>query len=300
MTEKKKITKLTPKQEEELVEYREKWLKIGLSTEAGDFKRAEKAIAKLYEKIGEKFPTDVRYMSSPLAAEDEINRINGTPKKFNSTYFWGSQESYWIAFYLFCQHIGVEYKGEDSELLGYWAEIAQSCSWWYPFKEACFICDRPQEIHMLEDNRTLHNEDGMAVRFRDGFGFYALNGVRVPDWIVTTPSNELDARRILALDNVEQRTQGIKKAGIHNFLEHFNAKKIHRWNDYELFLLTIEGNEVGPYLKMVNPSTGEIHVEGVGDAEKYEFKDPTIDTCQKALAWRVNQTGEYVEPKLLT
>lgn len=51
-----KINSLTPAQEKALVAYREKWLKIGRSTEPSNREAAEKAITRMYELIGKSKP----------------------------------------------------------------------------------------------------------------------------------------------------------------------------------------------------------------------------------------------------
>jgi hypothetical protein len=54
---------------------------------------------------------------------------------------------------------------------------------------------------------------------------------------------------------------------------------------YKLITLEVEGDAC-EYLQMVNPSTGEIHVEGV---------EPGIKTVKQALAWRLN-IPHYKDP----
>ena len=44
-----------------------------------------------------------------------------------TSWFWGSGESYWVAFYLFCNEIGVPYKDEDKHKLSLWADLCRSC-----------------------------------------------------------------------------------------------------------------------------------------------------------------------------
>ena len=61
-----RINRLTPAQEARLPEYRDKWLKIGLSTEPLDFEAAKKAVVKIYAAAGLQPPTVYYRMSSPL------------------------------------------------------------------------------------------------------------------------------------------------------------------------------------------------------------------------------------------
>jgi len=80
-------------------------------------------------------------------------------------------------------------------------------------------------------------------------------------------------------------------------LKELKAERIHKWKDYELISIEFEGRRIGPYLTMKNPSTDEIHCEGVGQPNG--GVDTGIKTCQAALAWR-NSMDKYVKPEMLT
>ena len=102
------------------------------------------------------------------------------------TYWWGQHDLYWVAFYLFCEKIGVEYKSNSIDRLNIMHEIGLSCMWWYPRDGLIIACERPLSISM--DGRSrLHNEVGPAVAMRDGWKIHSVHGVRVPAWIVEHP-----------------------------------------------------------------------------------------------------------------
>lgn len=61
------INELTKKQTEQLSEYREKWIKIGLSTEPANRKNAEKAINLSYKLADLKEPEKIIWSESPMA-----------------------------------------------------------------------------------------------------------------------------------------------------------------------------------------------------------------------------------------
>src|SRR5690606_668053 len=47
-----------------------------------------------------------------------------------------------------------------------------------PYENVVFVSDKPQEIHWNnQDPKILHNDNGMSVKYKDGYGFYNLNGV---------------------------------------------------------------------------------------------------------------------------
>jgi len=86
-------------------------------------------------------------------------------------------------------------------------------------------------------------------------------------------------------------------------------------NAYELLEVIIpfsngedgDGHQIGTYLRMVNPSTDEIHFEGVPNYDKWlaksrhkDERDETIlsPTVRAALAWRDNETRYAIPIKL--
>ena len=61
-----KITKLTSKQIDSLPVYRDKWLKIGLSTDEVNRDKAQQAISNAYKVVDLKPPTKWIWLPSPL------------------------------------------------------------------------------------------------------------------------------------------------------------------------------------------------------------------------------------------
>ena len=124
-----------------------------------------------------------------------------------------------------------------------------------------------------------------------GDGFYSIHGVVVDEYFVKTPKNEIDVKKVLALENAEQRMALIKHIGMQNFLDSFKTKKIESDDMYDLIDIELEG-EWCRFLKMKNPSTGEFHVEGVPNECK---------TINESLAWRNGmEIEDFERPEVLT
>lgn len=86
------------------------------------------------------------------------------------------------------------------------------------------ISRRPQSVVRDEEGR-LHNPDGPAVRFLDGFEVYAWRGVRVPKaWI--TETEKLEPKTALTWENIEQRRAAAELIGWARVLEALDAKVI--------------------------------------------------------------------------
>lgn len=78
-------------------------------------------------------------------------------------------------------------------------------------------CDRP-EIAKFDERGYLHCEDGPAIRFRDGWGYYYLSGVPVPASYGKTPADEIKLDEVLQLRNSDTRMAIIKKIGFNRLL----------------------------------------------------------------------------------
>jgi hypothetical protein len=176
-------------------------------------------------------------------------------------------------------------RGSDS-LLAACVAAAHNCLWWCPFESAVLLCDRPAEVHLKEGR--LHRDGGPAARWRDGLLTWALNGVIVPQEVVETPGERLDARLVPEEINAEVRREIVRKIGIERICRDLGATTLDRQGDYELLLVPLFDDWPTPYLKMLNPSTGTYHIEGV---------PPECATVAEALEWR-NGTEEL--PTALT
>lgn len=136
----------------------------------------------------------------------------------------------------------------------------------------------------------------MAISFRDGWGVWALNGVRVSKEIAQTPGEQIPLEWWLQEKNVEVRGQIERKIGTARILRELEGKQLHaeivtiggRDLPYAVVELTLQNGDKRCLLEMENPSTGETHREWI---------PPQIATVQEALAWR-NGTEEL--PEVLT
>ena len=117
---------------------------------------------------------------------------------------WGQHDA-WLSFHDFMHRVVAVPGAERIEGL---TEVAQSAGWWWPFKGAVILTERPTALHRDAENR-LHNEDGPALSYPDGWSIWAWHGVRVPQWAIEAPTAEL----IHAEGNVEIRRCAIERLG---------------------------------------------------------------------------------------
>jgi len=168
--------------------------------------------------------------------------------------------------------------------MDYWAFV-KAASWCIPLPNVWFMSERPTIIR-VEDQR-IHSYTGPAVLYRDGFAVYAFRSIRVPP-AYTDPA--LAPHMVLHERNAELRRELVKKIGVKRLVEGLVAEPIDKWNDYELLKINVPGMRTqAVYLKMINPSTGDTHIEGV---------NPSVKTCKEALQWRLG--GIEWDPDILT
>ena len=279
------IESLTKEQEATFPYYVEKWKNIGLSTDNsafGDTRPIEELIGNIYVNAGLKAPKNFHYHESPHDIKETLN------KKFNSpTIYWcyGSNEVYWLSFYDFFMN---ETEAEVSDKLIPFFDISKLIYWWVPDENDVWISKKPNKI-MMNDENKLHCDGGPAISFDDGFAIYALNGVKMPEKFVMADWNDIDSKDILKEQNAEIRRELVRKVGIERFISKINPDVLDTWKDYELLNVPINSaGEKRPYLKMLNPSIGTFHVEGV---------HPDCKTVADALKWR---NGTTETPDVLT
>jgi len=132
--------------------------------------------------------------------------------------------------------------------------------------------------------------------------------------------SQLPMDDLFKLQNVSHRKYIIDYYGMDTILASLESRVIDsdviNNNPYDLIEVVIpftnrgdgDGEQKGTYLRMVNPSTGEIHFEGVpnynkyfaSDSDRQWAKDNTIlsPTVRAALAWRDNETRYAIPIKL--
>ena len=193
---------------------------------------------------------------------------------------YGLCDGGWIAFYQFMTKIGVIYSEPCQRLLNAHVQISRNALWMRSFSRISFVSKLPTIIEgqNIEGRWVLHASSGPAIQFRDGYSLWALHGVRVPQALVETPSEQLNVQNwIVQESNAEIRREAVRKIGIERVCQQLKAKTIDSYKNYELLSLDIGKEHPRPYLKMKNPSIGVYHIEGVPQH---------IDSVCNALKWR--------------
>jgi len=148
-----------------------------------------------------------------------------------------------------------------------------------------------QHNRWVDERGNLHNDKAPALISGQRERYY-LHGVPVEDpKFITTPIEQIDAGRILGITNVDLRREMMRRKGIEQFLTELFHRVIDKRGNYELLQIVLGENirQFGTYLKMLNPSIGVWHMEGVPN---------DIRTVDEALLWRNN--GWFVDADKIT
>jgi hypothetical protein len=203
---------------------------------------------------------------------------------------YGNLDVYWQGFYDYIlNELFVDEIPKYKDFIKY-CNALQKIHLVIPYKDIVFISDRPEEIN-LNIKGQLSSDLKPALTYSDGYSLFYLNGVSVPKKLIETQSDLLDPKEWLNEKNAEVRSQALRKIGLGKVFKDLNVKIHDKFEDYELVEFpNIYNKPYAPFLKMINPSTGEIHVEGIHHNCK---------TVQEALAWRESKLT-YLEPLFRT
>ena len=189
----------------------------------------------------------------------------------------------WAGCYEGATVLGVEFENLKYELF---RRFCLHCPIWMWDQSAIYLLRNPTEAHW--NDGLLHRDGGPAVKYSTTFALWSLNGVSVPQWLAETPSEQLDCKQVVALANVEQRREGVRKIGTERLLYKLGSKTLDTCGEmYTLVEIDLGLRRPVRALKMANPSMPEVwHVE---------FVPPSIETVQEALNFRNGFTAEQID-----
>ncbi len=165
-------------------------------------------------------------------------------------------------------------------------EVTRTCGWWCPFASVCLMIDRPVEIH-FDQRSMLHNTEGPSCLYEDGFGFFSLRGVSVPDWIA---KGQFDLKQIIECVNAEWRRVMIDRYGIERYLKESNATMVSHDQFGRLYQISLGLGEQPLMMVEVTNSTPEPD----GTFKKYFLRvPPTMTSAREAVAWTFGMENDY-------
>ena len=315
-----KFEKLTDDQLKMLDEVAAKWIAIGRQTGLADRPRAERALDQAYVNAKIKPVNTKFWVSSPKAGwrlsallqvdkyakkildskqaqtgdlgdvisllgsydEEEVGKIIAD-KGHYATFYGNHQRHCWLG----------EAECEAYKRLGVtglepiepFQEMAQSCGWIWAYYDIAIFSERQSEIH-IDDEGRLHSVSGPALAYPDGWGVWAVNGVRVPrEWV--DKKDELDPTMALTHPNMEERLALKTLIGWGRILPHINARVIDKDPD----------PQIGTLWEAELPDSGTerfLEAQCALGPTHFLCVDPACKTALEANAWTYGEApGSY-------
>ena len=297
----KKIESLSQRQQDQFAEYRDRWIKIGLSTEAADRPRAETAIKQMYASAGLELPRRIVWCGSPLSqgltraiildksvgasvGDSVWDSVRDSVRDSVGDSGYGQHDANWLAFFqFFREECGLT--AQTDKLVGHF-EQAQSAGWYLPHQHICWVSER-HHILACDERGRLHCETGPAVMYPDGWAIYAWHGVRVPMNVIEQ-REKTTVKDILQEQNTEVRRVMRNLYGNDRFMIDAGAKEVDHTPSHGAALLALHlpGDPVEiRMMRLTCPSTGSVYFERV---------PPDVRTAMEGLSWRFNvKPAEY-------
>jgi hypothetical protein len=186
----------------------------------------------------------------------------------------------WLVFYQFFHEVF-----EQNDLI-HLALFNEMVSGYRLGSKEAWLVRKP--IVLSRDSRSrLHNASGMCMTYKDGWGFYAWHGVRVPEKIILH-AELLSKADFLQEENIEVRRVIQERMG-DRFVSTLGGKVVDmgaRGMLYEVDI-TPDPEHIAKYVHVRDSST---------DREYYLRVPPAMKTAQEAVAWTFGLHEEAYQP----
>lgn len=189
------------------------------------------------------------YKIRDLAEEFGLNEIGlKGVRNYNNMWNGGNQWSGWVSYLSFFRHVAkldIDYSKWDC-----YEKLAEFSGPRMLHEKFCIISDRPEFLKINERNQS-HNDKGPFCQWRDGTALYAINGVRVPAYVVKTPQ-DLTVEKIESESNLEVRRVMIDVYGREKFILDSNSQIVHSDDFGVLYRKELVNDEPLMMVKVVN------------------------------------------------
>jgi hypothetical protein len=171
-------------------------------------------------------------------------------------------------------------------------DILSDCCYGFLTNKICIVLTKPKVV--VDSEWRLHNEQGMALEWKDGMGEYFLYGVKFEKELwEKIVQKKITKEEIFALNNQEQKSVALRLYGYNNLIK--DAKIIHSEGiiqngtvqTYQVLEIDLGDDDVpARFVKVINWSEPKEYILRV---------DPRIEltkTCRGAVAWTFGLKSE--------
>jgi hypothetical protein len=181
--------------------------------------------------------------------------------------------------------LGMDVSPREVAGLARWTKLAKAAPFYLFLEKTCIVCDRPTELHW-DENLVLHNENGPAFAFADGFAQYAYKGIAVHSALIKEKSL-ITVERIKNEQNIEVRTVMLSIYGESRFLIDAGADLISEDECGSLFSVEIPDSEPLVMVRVTDSTPSK-----QGEMATYYLRvPPDMETAKQAVAWTFGMTN---------
>jgi hypothetical protein len=220
-----KLSKLKPQQKARLKEIKAEYVKKALTFQEIDDKKALEVIEFVYS-LGKRSMPKVFKVCSPYAAQKLANKLKGTKKKYYSfgTYLTIGWQSFYAFYDLFVE-FGILAPDKFIKYYKLKQVVDSGIFLTIEFQYAVIICEKP--IVCKKNDKGLHCIDGPAIKWRDGYEQYHINGRRVEKkWAKKCLTGELAQKEFLTEENDERRSAAYLLIGEEKMMKLLDAQLV--------------------------------------------------------------------------
>lgn len=283
-----KLTKLTSEQKIHLKANKDKFVKKFLRYEKINRASAIKSIEFIYSLIKRPLPT-IYEASNPLAAQRLANKLKGTNKTF---YAFGTfLTAYWASFYAYYEtwvDFNIITEDKFHKYFKLRKFIESNIFLTIEFERAIIVVEKP--IACLKNQNGMHCTTGPAIKWRDGYGQYYVNGRCVPrQQYLMALSGEITKEIWLSEKNEDIKAAWFEILGAEKLINILGAKEIDsimhihangELDDLRLYKTPFSLPEIGEplaWVKFICPSTGSNYLISVNPKHN-KVMDAVLDT----------------------
>jgi len=215
-----------------------------------------------------------------------LDRVWARYEANHETYRWLSLCAYDGAPHLaYLEYFHSYYKPNQAHAL---AQLNPLVSGYWLGRTVALLVRKPVVLARDVDGR-LNNATGPAIRYADGWGLYALQGVRVPSWVIERPAEDLTRDDFFAQPNSEVRRVIQERMG-ERFIWEVGARFVEGGPRGILYEVEFPGeNErIARYVQVSDASSERVY---------YLRVPPTIQTAEEAVAWTFGLQGDEYGPR---
>jgi len=265
---------------------------------------ASQASNEVWEQVGEQVRDEVRDQVSRQVSFQIVNQIRKhvidqvmdeikDKVKVEKLEFVSSPidsgDSGWVAFYDTMQRLGVSMDSRIEII----KSLVQANPSWIIWLEGIAIVSKPPIVIHRDTNNRLHNPDGLAIEYEDGWGIYAWHGTRMQQSDIVNKSS-ITRERILGEKNAEIRRCLREIIGSTTFASMLDLVELDVDTAHGETVRLLQTREKDD---LIDDHIKFVHVVCPSTAREYFLcVPPHIKNAWEAVAWTFDMNPELYDP----